>query len=101
MRSAKEKEEFRQLHAAYREAWRRFASKVDFWHLLVSMMHADNIALAVAADEIRLAELEYRTKRNLLADFMLARSTGRAVVNPRRSCECDNSANEMSVAVSQ
>ena len=74
MQSATSKQEFYRIHAAYREAWRRLASKVEFWQLLVCMRSADELAIKVAEEEIRSAEHDYRAKRNLLAEFMLARS---------------------------
>lgn len=82
MRPAKETEGFLQLHAAYREAWQRFTSKVQFWQCLVSIMEAGS-AIGVAEDEIRQAELEYRTARNRLAEYMLARSPEKPDVDPR------------------
>jgi hypothetical protein len=74
MRSAKEREQFHQFDAAYREAWQRFSARIGFWNLLLSMMPAGGLALKTAEHEIREAELEYHTKRNLLADYMLSRS---------------------------
>ncbi len=72
-----EKAELQQLHAEYRQAWQRFASRVDLWQELLSEKWADDSAIHLSEDKIRQAELEYRTMRNRLADYLLSHSEQR------------------------
>jgi hypothetical protein len=79
--TAAERAEFRRLHAAYQEAWRRLSLQVGYWQSLVDGK-ADGLAIRQAEIGVAQAEAGYRERRDLLAGHMLARPAETPVVHP-------------------
>ncbi|MGH9618358.1 MAG: hypothetical protein ACRD45_01430 [Bryobacteraceae bacterium] len=73
---------FRQLHSAYRQAWKQFCAEVEVLQSL-SLDKASTAELESARKRVSDAETLYRNKRNELAGYLIA-SSGRGREEARR-----------------
>jgi hypothetical protein len=69
--TTQEKAEFKNLDAAYREAWAELLFQVGYWQSLNADRNADTVALQKAREEVERAEASYRQNRNQLAEYIL------------------------------
>jgi hypothetical protein len=71
--TTREKAEFKNLDAAYREAWTRLLLRVGYWQSVNADPNADHLVRQEAWDAVERAEAEYRRCRNRLAEYLLPR----------------------------
>jgi len=65
--------EFRRLRMAYEHAFHSFSSQVRLFQSLTVSTCSDRAALEAARQRVELAQTDYRSRRDMLARFMLTR----------------------------